>query len=259
MRITFLGTGTSTGVPVIACECDVCRSSRLPGSKNRRLRVSALLSWEDEEGAKNVIIDTGPDFRQQMVLYRVQRLDAVLYTHYHADHLHGLDDIRIFCFRKRGPMPVYAGDETLKRIRVVYDYMFRKKTEGGAVASLDLNEINGTFEIFGKTIEPIDVWHGSTRVICYRIGDFAFCTDCSRLPPEAKERLTGLDTLVLGALRPRPHSTHMSIEEATAAAQELNPRQTYFVHMAHEVDHETVNATLPDGIQLAYDGLTLEL
>ncbi len=256
MKITFLGTGTSTGVPVIACGCDVCRSD---DPRNKRLRVSALLSWEDEESAKNVIIDTGPDFRQQMIENRVQRLDAVLYTHFHADHLYGLDDIRIFCFRKGGPMPVYAGAETLERIRVVYEYMFRKKTEGGAVASLQMNEINGDFELFGKTIEPIDVWHGSTRVICYRIGDFAYCTDCSRIPPESKERLQGLDTLVLGALRPKPHSTHMSIEQAAAAAQELNPRQTYFVHMAHEVDHEPVNADLPDGIQLAYDGLTIEL
>ena len=256
MKITFLGTGTSTGVPVIACECRVCQSE---DPRNKRLRVSALLSWEEKNEKKNIVIDTGPDFRQQMLQNNVKHVDAVLYTHSHADHLYGLDDIRIFCFRAGGPIPVYADPPTLDRIRTVYDYTFQKKTEGGGVAKLDLRPIQAPFPLFGKTIEPIYVWHGSTPVLCFRIDNFAYCTDCSAIPPEAMERLRGLDLLVLDALRPYPHSTHMSIPEAVAAAQELKPKQTYFVHMTHDVEHAETEASLPEGIHLAYDGLEIEI
>jgi len=252
VKVTFLGTGTSSGLPVIGCECAVCMSD---DPKNRRLRVSVLLEWDD----KRVVIDTGPDFREQMIRERVRTLDAVLYTHSHADHLYGLDDIRIFCMRAGGRIPVFGERASLDRILHVFDYAFVGRVEGGGVPQLDLREIDGPFELFGREIVPLRVWHGSTPVLAYRIGGFAYATDCSAVPPETMEELEDLDVLVLDALRPKPHSTHFSIDEAIAVAQKLKPRRTYFVHMTHDVDHETVNRELPKGIELAYDGLRVEV
>lgn len=252
MRVTFLGTGTSTGVPVIGCDCDICKSD---DPKNRRSRVSAMLTWDDN----NVVIDTGPDFREQMLRHDVKHVEAVLYTHSHADHLHGLDDLRMFCFRRGGPIPAYADPATYERIRRVFDYTFQTKTEGGGTAKLELEQMNGSFELLGRTIVPMIVMHGSLPVTAFRIGDFAYCTDCNSVPDETMEALAGVEVLVLDALRERPHSTHFSIDEAVAVAQEIGARQTYFVHMTHDVDHATVNDALPDGIELAYDGLQIDV
>lgn len=252
MRVTFLGTGTSTGVPVIGCDCHVCKSD---DPKNRRGRVSAMLSWDDN----NVVIDTGPDFREQMLRHEVKHVEAVLYTHSHVDHLYGLDDLRMFCFRRGGPIPVYADPFTLSRIRHVFDYTFQTKTEGGGTAKLDLAPLDGSFELLGRTIEPMVVMHGSLPVTAFRVGKFAYCTDCNHVPAETMASLEGVEVLVLDALRDKPHSTHFSIDEAVAVARKIGARQTYFVHMTHDVDHETVDAALPRGIDLAYDGLQIEV
>jgi phosphoribosyl 1,2-cyclic phosphate phosphodiesterase len=254
MRVTFLGTGTSCGLPVLGCDCLVCASD---DPRNRRLRVSLLLEWN---GA-NVVIDTGPDFREQMIRARVKRLDAVLYTHTHVDHLFGLDDIRIYCFRMGRRIPVFGERSALDRIHHVFDYAFAAKTEGGGVPQLEMHEITvrEPFSLLGRRVMPLRVWHGSTPVVAYRIGNFAHATDCSDIPPATMDQLTGLDVLVLDALRPRPHSTHFSIAEAVAVAEKLQPKRTYFVHMTHDVDHETVNAQLPAGMELAYDGLVLDV
>ncbi len=250
MGVTFLGTGTSTGVPVIGCDCAVCKSDN---PKNRRGRVSVMLTWDDN----NVVIDTGPDFREQMLRHDVQHVEAVLYTHSHVDHLYGLDDLRMFCFRRGGPIPTYAEPFTAGRIRHVFDYIFQTKTEGGGTAKLDLEPIDGPFELLGRTIIPLVVMHGSLPVTAFRVGQFAYCTDCNSVPDETLAGLEGVDTLVLDALRQKPHSTHFSIDEAISVAQDVGARQTYFVHMTHDVDHDAVNADLPDGIDLAYDGLQI--
>lgn len=254
MKVTFLGTGTSCGLPVLGCECNVCAST---DPRNRRSRVSILLEWN---GA-NVVIDTGPDFREQMLRARVKHLDAVLYTHTHVDHLFGLDDIRIYCFRTLKRIPVFAERAALDRIFRVFDYAFGEKNEGGGVPQLELREVRvqEPFSLLGRVVTPLRIWHGSAPVVAYRIGNFAHATDCSDIPPATMEQLTGLDVLVLDALRPRPHSTHLCIAESIAIAQKLQPKRTYFVHMTHDVDHETVNAQLPPGMELAYDGLTLEI
>jgi phosphoribosyl 1,2-cyclic phosphate phosphodiesterase len=252
MRVTFLGTGTSTGVPVIGCDCHVCKSD---DPKNRRGRVAAMLSWDDN----NVIIDTGPDFREQMLRHDVKHVEAVLYTHSHVDHLYGLDDLRMFCFRRGGPIPVYADPFTLSRIRHVFDYTFAAKVEGGGTAKLDPIELDGPFELFGRTVVPMVVMHGSLPVTAFRVGKFAYCTDCNHVPDETMAALEGVEVLVLDALRDKPHSTHFSIDEAVAVAENIGARQTYFVHMTHDVEHETVNAELPEGVALAYDGLQIEV
>ena len=252
MKVTLLGTGTSTGVPVVACECAVCRSA---DPRDSRTRVSALLSWD----GKNIVIDTGPDFRHQMLRHAVTHLDAILYTHGHADHLNGLDDIRGFCFRANGPMPLYGDKATLDRVSIVFDYAFRQHPEGGSVPRIELREIDGSFDLFGCRVVPLRVWHGSTPVLAYRIGQFAYATDCNRIPAETLEQLAGVDVLVLDALRERPHSTHFSIGEAIGVAQAAGAKQTYFVHMTHDVSHEETDAALPDGIELAYDGLSFEV
>lgn len=254
MRVTFLGTGTSSGIPVLGCCCPVCSSE---DPRNRRLRVSLLFEWN---GA-TIVVDTGPDFRYQMLRARVQRLDAVLFTHTHADHLLGLDDIRIYCFRAGRRIPIFGERLALDRIFRVFDYAFAEKYEGGGVPHLELREIRvgEPFLLFGRSVLPLRVWHGSTPVVAYRIGSFAHATDCSEIPPATMDLLTGLDVLVLDALRPRPHSTHFSIAEAVAVAEKLQPKRTYFVHMTHDVDHATINAQLPAGMELAYDGLVLEV
>jgi len=254
MRVTFLGTGTSSGVPVLGCNCPVCTSN---DPRNRRLRVSLLLEWNNV----NVVIDAGPDFRQQMLRARVRHLDAVLFTHTHADHLFGLDDIRIYCFRGGKRIPVYGERAALDRIFHTFDYAFAHPREGGGVPQLELCEITVPvpFWLFGRLVKPLRVWHGSTPVVAYRIGNFAHATDCNDIPPATMAQLQGLDVLVLDALRPRPHSTHFSIAEAVAIAEKLQPKRTYFVHMTHDVDHHTVNAQLPAGMELAYDGLVLHL
>jgi phosphoribosyl 1,2-cyclic phosphate phosphodiesterase len=252
LRVVFLGTGTSTGVPVPGCDCPVCTSQ---DARNKRLRVAILLSWD----GRCVVVDTGPDFRQQMITQRVRLIDGVLFTHYHADHLHGLDDIRTYCHRALRPIPLYGERPTLERIRRLFDYAFEDPAEGGGVPRVELHEVTGPFLLFGREVQPLRVWHGRTPVLAYRLGNFAYSTDCSDIPPETMEQLQGLDVLVLDALRPRPHSTHFSISEAVAVAEKLRPKRTYFVHMTHDVDHAAVNAQLPPGIALAYDGLEIRV
>ena len=252
MKVTLLGTGTSTGVPVIGCGCSVCASD---DPRDKRTRVSALLSW----GGRNVVIDTGPDFRAQMLRHQVRHLDAVLYTHSHADHLNGLDDVRCYCFGDNGPMPVYGEKATLDRLSLVFDYAFHERAEGGSVPRLELREVAGDFELFGRSVEPLRVWHGSTAVVAYRLGRFAYATDCNRITDDTLERLIGVDVLVLDALRQRPHSTHFSIPESIEIARRVGARQTYFVHMTHDIRHAETNGTLPDGIDLAFDGLTFDI
>ena len=251
MRVTFLGTGTSTGVPVIGCRCRVCTSG---DPRNRRLRPSILLEWD----GRTILVDSSSDFRQQALLHRIDRLDAVLYTHGHADHVMGLDDLRIYNFRQRADLPVYGSAGTLEDLKRTFWYAFTETQEGGGKPQLDLRPVAQPFELFGVRVEPIPLWHGNLEVFGYRIGRFAYCTDCNRVPPASLAALEGLDILIMDALRPTPHPTHFSLPESLALLSELKPGVAYLVHMSHDIEHAQTEAALPPSIHLAYDGLVLE-
>jgi phosphoribosyl 1,2-cyclic phosphate phosphodiesterase len=252
----LLGTGTSVGVPAIGCGCAVCRSEN---PRNRRTRCSAVLGLP----GGNLLIDTSPDLRQQLLREQIGIVHAVLYTHEHADHVFGLDDLRIMQFHLGGPVPLYCEPGVEARIRKSYDYAFQQAAglHKGAVPQLAFQRIGvAPFELLGSTVLPIRLRHGKRfEVLGFRFGNVAYCTDANAIPPESMERLQGLDVLVLDALRPRGHATHFSLEEAIEVARELAPRQTYFTHMSHELEQEATNAALPAGMALAYDGMRISL
>ena len=205
-----------------------------------------------------VLVDTTPDLRTQALQYGIDRLDGVVFTHGHADHLHGLDDVRCYCFDREQPLPCYGDEATLARIRRVFDYAFNSPYPQ-TLPQLDLRLIEGAFEVLGLRFEPIVVLHGRMEVLAFRLGAFAYVTDCSHIPAESMEKLRGLDTLVLDALRHKEHPTHFSVGQALAVVEELKPRRALFTHIAHELDHRITCAALPPHVDLAYDGLVLEL
>lgn len=251
-RVTFLGTGTSTGVPVVGCACSVCRSG---DTRNQRLRQSALI----ESGGTFGLIDTTPDLRAQLLRRPIPRLDFVLFTHSHSDHLMGLDDIRPFNFRQRVPVTAYASPTTAKAIRRAFSYIWDDSQLGGGKPQLDLRSVEEQFTEGDLQIIPIPVRHGDWMIYGYRIGPFAYITDTNGIPPESRELLRGIRVLALDGLRPAPpHPTHFTIDEAIATGRELGAEETYLIHLTHDIDHETVDSTLPSGFHLAYDGLVLE-
>jgi len=255
-RLTFLGTGTSHGVPVIGCECPVCTST---DPRNNRTRASALVQTGPPD--TTILIDTSVDLRRQALRQRISHIDAVLYTHHHADHIFGLDDLRTFSDRQ-GRIDCYAAPATANHLRRVFGYAFSAPdiTEWGGLPRLNLIEIGGPFEINGHTVIPLELPHGRhVTVLGFRIGALAYLTDCNGLPDKALEQLHGLDTLVLDALRPKPHPTHFSIAEAVDAARRVGARRTWFTHISHRSDHATLAASLPPNIQPAYDGLTVDV
>lgn len=252
MRVTFLGTGTSTGVPVVGCRCRVCTSD---DPRNKRLRQSVKI----EANGKHFLIDTTPDLRLQLLRDPIPRLDFILFTHSHSDHLMGLDDIRPFNFRQREPVVAFANEATAKAVRRAFGYIWSDSQIGGGKPQLDLRQIDGPFTHDGIAITPIPVVHGDWTILGFRIGAFAYITDTNGIPDSSLELLRGVDTLALDGLRPSPrHPTHFTISEAVAAAHRVKPRLTYLIHLTHEVDHAEVEATLPDDVRLAVDGLTLE-
>lgn len=252
LRITMLGSGTSTGVPVIGCTCGVCRSS---DPRNRRLRPG--LKIELDRGT--ILVDAPTDLREQLLRFGLERLDAVLFTHPHADHIFGLDDLRIFNFRQQAPIPCFGSASTLSAIRRTFAYAFEDGQEGGGRPKLELNPIDGAAEICGLRVVPIPVWHGEMPVLGYRLGAFAYVTDVSRIPDSSAALLTDLDVLILGALRYRPHPTHFSIPEALEVVERLQPRRTVLTHLAHDVDHGDPAVPLPAGVEFGFDGLVVEL
>ncbi|MBI4466997.1 MAG: MBL fold metallo-hydrolase [Acidobacteria bacterium] len=251
LRLTFLGTGTSMGVPTLGCECRVCRSS---DPRDRRTRPSLLLEYN----GRAVVIDTSPDFRQQALRVALKRVDAVLYTHSHADHILGLDDLRPFNL-KQGEIPLYANPVTQRIIRQTFPYVFGQATPNSSAPQVDLREIGGPFELFGRRVIPLPVEHGEMEVLGFRIGRAAYLTDFSTIPEGVKPELRELELLVLDALRDRPHPNHSTVEQSLALVRELRPRQAYFTHIAHDLPHEETNRRLPAGVELAYDGLVAEL
>lgn len=255
-RLIFLGSGTSTGVPVFGCDCAVCTSS---DPRNHRMRPSVLL--ELPQG--NLLIDTTPEMRLQLLREKVRKIHAIAYTHNHADHLFGLDDARLFSKAIGGSVPVYCELETEEAIRRVFHYAFQDHTLGlpvGYVPKLLFERIapGESFQALGQTILPIRLEHGRFSVLGFRIGNVAYCTDVSRIPEASWPLLEGLDTLILDALRHEPHPTHFCLQEALAVVERLRPGRTFLTHLSHGFDHGPTESTLPPQVALAYDGLTLE-
>ena len=261
LRVTLLGTGTSTGVPVIGCGCRVCTSD---DPRDARTRCAAHIEVETEAGPIHLVIDTGPDFRQQALRHEIPRVDAVLFTHHHFDHVVGIDDLRPYFFGNRAPIPCFADADTADVLRAMFRYIFERTYPGASL--LELHEVDGPFTVESRyesdaavTITPLRAFHGELPILGYRIGRFAYLTDVSRIPDATFPLLDDLDVLVLDGLRRTPHPTHFSLDEAVAAAERIGARQTYFVHMTHSVLHAEENALLPDGIALGYDGLTFTI
>jgi len=251
LRITVLGSGTSLGVPSIGCHCDVCSSS---DPRDNRLRPSILIRYD----GRSVLIDTTPDFRTQALRAKMNRLDAILYTHEHADHIMGLDDVRPFNFRQKCAIPIFGSEETLAAIRRTFHYIFDGHSAESSVPQLETHELDGgPFDLFGLEFRPLRLLHGRSKVFGYRFGTAAYLTDHSEIPPESLDQLRGLDVLFLDALRYKPHPTHSTVERSMAYAEELNPRRTYFTHICHELPHARTECALPPQIRLAYDGLEI--
>jgi phosphoribosyl 1,2-cyclic phosphate phosphodiesterase len=253
MKVTFLGTGTSQGVPIIACECEVCISA---ATKDKRLRSSVLVETENT----NFIIDTGPDFRYQMLREGVKKLDAVVFTHEHKDHIAGFDDIRGFNWKTQMPMEVYATPDVEIALKRDFHYAFAEKRYPG-VPSLNLHVLdNAPFSIGDLELTPIEVLHYKLPVFGYRVGDFSYVTDVNFISKEEKHKLKGSKVLVLSALRQSDHISHYSLEQAIEVAREIGAEQTYFTHMSHQIGlHSEVDAQLPAGMNLAYDRLVVEM
>lgn len=242
------------GVPTLGCSCAVCRSE---DPRDRRTRPSILLQYEGRN-VVNVVIDTSPDFRQQMLQTKVKQVDAVVYTHCHADHILGLDDLRAYNLRQ-GQIPLYVSPETRAGIQKTFHYVFGKATPNSTIPRLALHNIEGRFDVFGMEFIPLPVKHGEMEVLGFRFGRAAYVTDFSEIPAESFEQLRGLDLLILSALREHPHPNHSTLENSVALVQELAPRRACFTHMAHDLPHAATNEHLPAGIELAYDGLTVEV
>lgn len=253
MKVTFLGTGTSQGVPFIGCECEVCTS---PDKKNTRLRCSV---WIDTPEA-SIVIDAGPDFRYQMLRANVRRLDAVVFTHGHKDHIAGLDDIRPYNFHTGKDVDIYATAETQEALKREYAYIFTNPTYPG-IPQIKLHTITASqpFTINGLTITPIRVLHYKLEVLGYRIGDFTYITDANYIAPEELEKVAGSKAMVLSALRHEPHISHYTLAEAIEVVKSAKVEAGYFTHISHQLGlHDQQESTLPDGMHLAYDGLTLQ-
>ncbi|HTS10726.1 MAG TPA: MBL fold metallo-hydrolase [Candidatus Limnocylindrales bacterium] len=252
LQLTILGSGTSMGVPTLGCHCAVCEST---DPKDKRLRPSVLLEYS----GRNVVIDTTPDFRAQAMRVKLERLDAVLYTHAHADHILGLDDIRPYNLKQGGSIPIYASEETLGTLRRQFAYIFDPSPTVSSLPQVEMHAINGPFDLFGLRIVPIPALHGPKEVLGYRFGNAAYLTDFSAVPETSRNLMRGLDHLVLDALRYTPHPMHSNVDQSLALVEDLKPRCAWFTHICHDLGHAQTNARLPENVRLSYDGLKFEV
>ena len=252
MKITFLGSGTSMGVPTVGCDCMVCRSEN---PKNKRTRPSLLVQTR----GRNFVIDTSSDFRQQAIREGLKRVDAVLYTHSHADHILGLDDLRPFNFFQKGHIPCFGNSETMESICEMFKYVFSEPQPGGSIPRIEPRVIDGFFEFLDVPVQPLPVFHGKMSVFGYRIGRLSYITDCSEVPDSTFSLLRGTAVLVLGVLRYEPHQTHLNVDQALRIIDRVGPDHAYFTHLSHAFDHEQSNAGLPSPAQLSFDGMTFEM
>ena len=248
--LTVLGSGTSMGVPTIGCPCAVCQST---DPKDKRTRPSVMVSYGD----RVVLIDTTPDFREQAIREGIRRVDAVLYTHGHADHILGLDDLRPLTFWS-GDIPLYADPLTLTRLTEIFGYIFTGEYKFGGSSTLKLTPLNGDLELFGANFRPVRVKHGDAEIFAFRFGSAAYVTDFSEIPETSMKELEGLDLLFLDALRHKPHPTHSSLSNSLELVQRLKPKRAFFTHISHDLSHAATNATLPENVRLSHDGLKLE-
>ncbi len=251
LTITFLGTGTSSGVPMVACDCGVCKSN---DPKDQRLRSSILV----QSSKTSFVVDTTPDFRYQMLREQVKKLDAVLYTHPHKDHIAGLDDVKAFTFVSGNAMEIFANELTQEALKREFYYIFTDKKYPG-IPQVNINTIDLTpFSIGDIPVIPILVWHLNMPVLGFRFGDFTYITDANRMEETEKEKIKGSKTLVINALRHKKHLSHFTLDEAINLVQELNVPQAYFTHISHQLGkHQQINSELPNGVELAYDGMQL--
>ena len=252
--LTVLGSGTSMGVPTIGCDCAVCTSA---DPHDRRTRPSIMVQWNGH----TVLIDTTPDFREQAIRERINRIDAILYTHGHADHILGLDDVRPLSFRRTtggSKIPLFATENTAQVLRQVFRYIFEADYKYGGLAQVELKDVNGPVEIGGATFIPLTVNHGDYPIEAYRFGSAAYLTDFSSVPEETMQQLQGLDVLFLDALRHYPHPTHSTVEQSLQIVERLKPKRAFFTHISHDLPHEETNASLPHNVRLSHDGLKLE-
>ena len=252
LKLTVLGSGTSTGVPVLGCHCAVCSSS---DPRNNRTRCSVLLEWSGHK----VLIDTATDFRQQALREGIEQIDSVLFTHAHADHVHGIDDLRTFTLRTGNAIPAYADRGVLDRLKGLFSYIFSESDAPGYRPRLQVNEVVCPFELFGQTVIPIPLLHGPGESLGYRVGNLAYIVDCSALPESSWRLLQGVEVLVIDALRFREHESHFSISEAIEVAQKLRVPRTLLTHLTHDIDYPRHSTGLPEGVEFAYDGQTLTL
>ena len=252
--LTVLGSGTSMGVPTIGCDCEVCTSA---DPHDRRTRPSIMVQWDGH----TVLIDTTPDFREQAIREHIRKIDAIIYTHGHADHILGLDDVRPLSFQRvtgGKKIPLYASDNTARVLRSVFRYIFEADYKYGGLAQVELHPANGPIEILGAKFAPMPVLHGDVPIEAFRFGSAAYLTDFSSIPEESMEQLKGLDILFLDALRHQPHPTHSTVENSLKIVEQLKPKRTFFTHISHDLPHEATNASLPENVRLAHDGLKLE-
>jgi phosphoribosyl 1,2-cyclic phosphate phosphodiesterase len=249
--LTVLGSGTSMGVPTIGCDCAVCHSA---DPHDRRTRPSIMLEYD----GRLVLIDTTPDFREQAIRERIQHVDAVLYTHTHADHILGIDDLRPLSFHRPAKIPLYARPEAAEFLRNMFRYIFDADYKFGGIARVELKNIDGPVELFGATFEPITIIHGDTEILGFRFGSAAYLTDFSDVPESSMKRLKGLDILFLDALRHKPHPTHSTVENSLRIVNELQPKRAFFTHICHDLPHQETNAALPANVRLSFDGLKLD-
>jgi phosphoribosyl 1,2-cyclic phosphate phosphodiesterase len=253
MQLTMLGVGSSAGTPMVGCICATCTSNN---PRNKRTRCSSLITLDSGE---NILIDTGPDLRTQSLRENIQRVDTVLYTHTHADHLHGIDDLRAFCQIQQKQIPLYAKEDAVAHITQKFGYVLREPSDYWDLPVLRTETVNGPFELFGMQITPIPVLHGRGQILGYRIGNFAYMTDVSEIPESSLELLDGLDVVLLDCLREASHPTHINIEQSLAYIGRIRAKQSYMIHMTHELEYASLSDKLPKGVFVGYDGLKLDI
>jgi phosphoribosyl 1,2-cyclic phosphate phosphodiesterase len=253
MLLTMLGVGSSAGTPVVGCSCATCLSS---DSRNTRTRCSSMITLDSGE---NILIDTGPDLRDQALRENIKRVDAVLYTHTHADHLHGIDDLRAFCQLNRKQIPLYAKEDAVEHIKQKFGYVLREPSDFWDLPVLRIAPIHAPFELFGVKITPIPVMHGRSHILGYRIGNLAYMTDVSEIPESSFALLENCDVVLLDCLREKSHPTHINIEQSLAYISRIKAKQSYMIHMTHELEYASLSKKLPKNVFVGFDGLKLQV